>query len=222
MNPGRLPRIFCALILAALCTAAGAAAAGPDETAGDYRILGDESELRILVFSAGALGALGHNHVISSHALDGNVHVGPSPADSRFELSLPVASLVVDEPEARAAAGPAFEGEVGEEDRQGTRGNMLGDKLLDAARYPEVRILSASISGEFPRMTVHAQVEIKGSSHEVLLPASVAFYGDRLVAIGRAKVAHAELGLKPFSAALGTLRVADEIAFRYRIVARKE
>lgn len=214
-------RIACALILSAVCAAAGAAAADAGGPAGDYRVVSSESEVRVLIFSAGALGALGHNHVITSHALEGSVHVGASPADSRVELSLPVESLVVDAPEARAAAGPAFEGEVGEEDRRGTRENMLGDELLKAARYPEVRIVSESIAGEFSRMTLQARVEIKGSAHEVELPVSAAFSGDRLIAIGRTEISHADLGLEPFSAGFGALRVAEDMIFRYRIVAER-
>jgi polyisoprenoid-binding protein YceI len=211
-----------ALILWAVCATAGVAPAEPGAPAGDYRIVSDESELRVLIFSAGALGALGHNHVISSHGLVGSVHVGASPGDSRVELSLPVESLVVDAAEARASAGPAFEGEVDEEDRRGTRENMLGDELLDVARYPEVRIVTESISGEFAHMTVQARIEIRSSPHAVDLPVSVAFSGNRLVATGRTEISHAELGLEPFSAGFGTLRVADDMVFRYRIVAERD
>ncbi len=215
-------RTSCVLLLWALCPAPGAAAAGPDGPAGDYGVVSDESELRVLIFSAGALGGLGHDHVITSNAVEGRVRVGASPADSTVELSLPVESLVVDAPKARAAAGPGFEGDVPGDDRLGTRENMLGDKLLEAKRYPEVRIAAESISGEFSRMTVQARIEIKGSPHEVELPVSVAFHGSRLVAIGRTAISHPELGLEPFSAALGTLRVAEDMIFRYRIVAEKE
>lgn len=214
-------RIRCTLALWTVCAAAGVAADEPGGPAGEYRVVSDESELRVLIFSAGALGALGHNHVISAQALEGSVHVGASPSDSRVELSLPVEGLVVDAPDARAAAGPAFEGEVDEGDRRGTRENMLGDELLEAARYPQVRMTSVSISGEFSQMTVRVRIEIKGSPHEVELPVSVAFSGDRLFANGRGEISHAELGLEPFNAGFGTLRVAGDMVFRYRIVAEK-
>ena len=207
-----------ALLLWMLCLSPGVSAAGP---AAEYRVVSGESELRVLIFSAGALGALGHNHVISSRELEGRVRVGESASDSGFELSLSVESLVVDPPEARAAAGPGFEGEVEEADRQGTRENMLGDGLLEAARYPEVRIVSEAISGEFARMTVQARIQIKDSAHTVELPVSAAFHDDRLIAIGRTEISHAELGLKPFSAGFGTLRVAEDMILRYRIVAEK-
>lgn len=211
-------RFCCALLLWTLCPPPGVATA---VQAAEYRVVSDESELRVLVFSAGALGALGHNHVISSKALEGRVRVGESAPGSAFELLMPVGSLVVDPPEARAAAGRGFDGEVDEADRQGTRDNMLGGKLLEAGRYPEVRIVSESISGTFARMSVQARIEIKGSPHVLALPVSVAFHGDRLIAVGRAKISHAELGLDPVSAGFGTLRVARDMIFRYRIVAEQ-
>ena len=214
-------RLCCAVLLWALCPALDAAAAGPEAPAGEYRVVSGESELHVLIFSAGALGALGHNHVITSRALEGRVHVGASPTDSAFELTVPVESLVVDDPQARADAGAAFEGTVDADDRRGTRANMLGDKLLESETWPDVRIVSESISGAFPRMDVRATIEVKGSPHEVELAVSAAFQGDRLIALGRARIAHSELGLEPFSAGFGTLRVAEGMVFRYRIVAER-
>lgn len=195
----------------------GPAPAADEQTA--YRVLPGESVLEILVFRAGALARLGHNHVITSNGITGSVVVGESPADSSLELSLPVESLTVDDPEERAEAGAAFESEVSDEDRQGTRENMLSEKLLDADRYEEVRIVSQRISGEFSDMSVHAQIEIRGATHEIDLPVSVALYGDRLVATGRTDISHAELGLSPFTAGFGALRVSEDMMFRYRIVA---
>jgi hypothetical protein len=197
----------------------GGAPAAEDRAA--YRVVADESELEILVFRAGALAGLGHNHIITSHGLTGSVLVGASPADSAVELSMPVASLMVDEPDARAAAGSAFEGEVSDGDREGTRRNMLGKKVLDAERHDRLRVVSNGAFGEFQDMTVHAEIEIRGTRHEVDLPVSASFHGDRLIAVGRTDIAHSELGLRPFTAGLGTLRVAEEITLRYRIVATR-
>lgn len=215
--PFRLFWISCCVPILLFC---GHALAVGDTTT--YRVVAGESELRVLVFRAGALGRFGHNHIITSHGLTGTVLVGESPADSSIDLTLPVDSLEVDDPEARAEAGSVFEGAVDEEDIQGTRKNMMSDKVLHADEYNEIRVVSSAISGEFPDMTIHAQITVKGEEHEVELPVNASMYNDRIVATGRTDISHSELGLSPFSAALGTLRVADEMTFRYRIVAVKE
>lgn len=205
-----------ACIFLVLSWASGSAAAAEP---GAYRVLPDESEIDILVFRAGALGRLGHNHVVTANNVIGSVSVGDTATASTFELMLQVADLVVDDPEARAEAGPAFASDVSADDRAGTRRNMLGEELLEAARYPGIRVRSSGIAGDFDAMTVTAEIEIRGERHTVELPVTAVFYGDRLVATGRATLEHADIGLSPFTAAFGTLRVADETTFRYRIVA---
>ncbi|MGH8193308.1 MAG: YceI family protein [Woeseiaceae bacterium] len=194
----------------------------PADDAVRYRVVAGESELAVLVFRAGALGRFAHNHVISSNGITGTVLVGDTPADSSLDLTLNVDSLEVDDPEARADAGSVFEGTVDEKDIEGTRGNMLSDKLLDADRYKEIRIVSSGISGEFSDMTVDAQITIKGEQHNVELPVNAIVYGDRIVATGRTDISHSELGLSPFTAGFGTLSVAEDMTFRYRIVAVRE
>lgn len=188
-----------------------------------YRVVPEESVLEIFVFRAGALGRLGHNHVVTSRGLTGSVVVGEAPADSSVELSLPVRSLTVDDPEARVEAGAAFESDVSEEDREGTRKNMMGGRLLDAETYERVVIESQRIEGDdFSNVTISAEIDIKGEKHDVELPVSAVMYGDRLVATGMTDITHSELGLTPFRAGFGTLRVAEEMTFRYRIVAVEE
>lgn len=188
----------------------------------EYRVVPGESEVDILVFRAGALARLGHNHVITARNLNGRVSVGDTAAASSFELSLAVAGLTVDDPAARQEAGSAFTGEVAEGDRAGTRRNMLGTKLLDAGRYPEVRVRSTGITGDFGDMTVTAEIDIRDGRHVVELPVSAVLYGDRLVATGRATLVHSALELSPFTAGLGTLKTGDDLTFRYRIVAIAE
>jgi polyisoprenoid-binding protein YceI len=208
---------FAGLWLAACL--AGAAAAQP-ATRGEYRILPEESEVHVLVFRAGALGRLGHNHVVTARNVTGSVQVGDTPDASSFELAVTLAELVVDDPEARKQAGSAFGGKkVDEDDRAGTRRNMLGPRLLDAENHPEARVRSLTAEGDFDDLEVEAEIELRGARHTVELPVSVVFYGDRLVATGRTELTHAELGLEPFGAAAGTLRVAEELTFNYRIVA---
>lgn len=186
---------------------------------GEYRVAGEESEIHVLAFRSGALGRLGHNHVVSASRMDGRVTVGDTADRSAFELSLRVAELTVDDPGARAASGSAFAGDVSAADRDGTRRNMLGERLLDADRYPEVRVRSTAVTGTFEEMRVTAEVEIKGARRVVELPVNAVFYGGRLVATGRATLSHADLGLSPFTAGFGALKVADELTFRYRVVA---
>ena len=186
-----------------------------------YEVIAGESDLRIQVFRSGSLARLGHNHVISTSALSGSVLVGDSGTGRSIDIRIPVDSLRVDDPAIRAEEGQAFSAEMSEEDIAGTRENMLGRKLLQADEFDEIRVFSDRISGDLPQLTIEAEITIRGSTHVVELPVTVETYEDRLVASGRSEISHAELGLSPFSAGFGTLRVGEEMVFKYRITARK-
>ena len=62
-----------------------------------------QSDLHWLVYKAGALARLGHNHTIAAGDLTGNVAVDKGDLGaSRFELEFSVANLVVDDPMLRS------------------------------------------------------------------------------------------------------------------------
>lgn len=186
-----------------------------------YRLVPGESDLRVLVFRSGSLAGLGHNHVVSSQDLSGIVSAGDTAATSSIEILLPVESLVVDDPAIREKEGSAFSAETSEKDIRGTRRNLMSRKLLDGDRFEEIRIVAQRIFGEFPEINIEAAITIKGSQHLVDLPAIVERYEDRIVASGSTEISHAEFGLSPFTAAFGTMRVGEQMTFKYRIVARK-
>lgn len=191
-----------------------------DGIAGEqYRVLSGDSELRVLVFRAGSLATLAHSHVISSNALAGTVLLADTPADGAFDLHLPVDSLMVDDPDVRAEEGRAFSAAVSEKDRAGTRRNMLGTKLLEGDRFTDIHVTSQRISGDYPDVLIEAEVTIRGERYLLDLPAIVERYEDRVIATGSKEISHSDLGLRPFTAAFGTMRVGDPMTFKYRIVA---
>jgi hypothetical protein len=61
------------------------------------------------VYRDGLLARFGHNHVIESHAVRESVRLVAPPDQRRFELELPVADLIVDDPGARKAAKPGLQ-----------------------------------------------------------------------------------------------------------------
>ena len=101
------------------------------------RSIRKNSELRVLVYRAGALANLGHNHVMVNHGVTGAVQVGATLDASSFTLQVPVEAFVVDEAEARREEGSDFEGDIAEEAKAGTRLHMLSAALLDAAEVSD-------------------------------------------------------------------------------------
>src|SRR5271168_3241032 len=71
-----------------------------------YRVDETQSELRILVYRAGPLARLGHNHVMVNRAIRGTLSLAEEPGASVFSLTIPAAGFVVDDARARSEEGP--------------------------------------------------------------------------------------------------------------------
>jgi polyisoprenoid-binding protein YceI len=186
----------------AVAAALAIVAAGDAAAATRYRVEGDASELRILAYRAGPLAGLGHNHVVVTRALSGSVLLDETAGASSVRLEFPVTSLEVDDPDLRAAEGPAFEGSIPLDDITATRRNMLGPELLDADSYPVIRIESTVVEGTLPNLNVRVCVTIRGGEYPLEVPVSVNTFDGGLVAVGRLRLAHSAIGLEPFSVAL--------------------
>jgi polyisoprenoid-binding protein YceI len=187
-----------------------------------YTVNAAESLVLLHVYRGGALARLGHNHVVASKHLRGRLWAHPNLARSGFELSFPVAELIVDDPKLRAAAGPDFQSEVKPADKEGTRKNMLRPEVLDAERYPEVTMRSVRVGGspEAPKIT--AQLTIRDASREIEVPAKIDRNARRLRATGAFDINQSEFGMKPFSVGLGALEVQDRLHIEFDVVAEEE
>lgn len=185
-----------------------------------YRVVAAESELRVLVYRDGPMARLGHNHVLRSQALAGDIDLGGKGLDPRLSLAVPVASFSVDDPRLRVEEGEDFPGAVEENAIAGTRKNLLSEALLDGARFPEIRLTSRKVTGTAPDYKMTVAVEVKGAIHELTVPVRVDQSADELRATGTFTTTHAALGLKPLTVLGGLLSVRNEIRLRFRIVAR--
>jgi polyisoprenoid-binding protein YceI len=186
-----------------------------------YEVNPRSSQLSILVFRGGKFSRLGHNHVMTSQDVSGRVWVHPEFPRSGFELSFPVAQLVVDDAEARRAAGGDFPPDIPQSDKDGTRKNMLKPEVLDGEHYPQVKLQAAKVGGTLQAPQVTARITIKDATREVEVPVQVAIEGAKLSASGEFDILQTEFGIKPFSVALGTLEVQDRLHIKFRIVAEK-
>jgi polyisoprenoid-binding protein YceI len=179
------------------------------------------SNVAIHVFRGGTLARLGHNHVITAQQVTGRAWVHSSTDRSGFEVSFPVAQLIVDDPKARAAAGSEFPGEIPADDREGTRKNMLRAEVLDAEKFPAISLRSVKVSGALPKLQLVARITIKGVARDVTVPANVAIAGNKMTATGAFDIQQTSFGIKPFSIGLGALEVLDKLHVVFTLVGEK-
>lgn len=179
------------------------------------------SLLVVRVYRDGPMQKLGHNHLIASDALDGEIQLREPLTQSGFDLALPLESLLVDDPDARSGAGEDFSAPVPAKDREATRQNMLGEAVLAVARQPVLRLTAEELSGGPGEYQARVRVALRGEERVVTVPLSVTIEGGRLEARASFHLTHGDIGLVPFTAALGALRVRDDIGFDLRLEARR-
>ena len=185
-----------------------------------YRVDAARTDIRILVYRAGALASLGHNHVISAQGVSGSVYVQPLLEESSFELTLPVAELRLDDRQARDEEGESFSSQPTEADIEGTRRNMLGTRVLDFPRYPTIGIAGRLASAGTSPM-VQFTIRLKERLARSIVPVEIAIQNDVLTIRGSIELSHEELGLEPFSVMMGAIRVADIITLNFAITANR-
>jgi hypothetical protein len=195
---------------------APAAPAAPGEA---WNVTGSRLEVR--VYRDGPMQKLGHNHIITTDKLEGEITLRDPVVATGFTLRVPLESFVVDEAAARAAAGGDFTAPVPAQDAEGTRRNMLGEKLLDAAQHPVMTLASESISGEPGSYQAAVRVSLAGTEHVVTAPFTVTVEGEGLKAHAAFRLRHADVGLTPFTAALGALKVRDDFDVELTLEARR-
>ncbi len=179
----------------------------------------ERTVVTVIVRRAGPLAKLGHDHVITSADEAGSVWLGSTPADSSFELTLPVDRFDVDLPAARAAAGVEFAAPVPDDARTGTRHNLLRAEVLDKEHFPTITLRTSAASGAWPQPIVRVAVTLKGVEREQEIPVVVELDADGLTARGELRLNQTDFGITPFSVAGGAIRVADTLEIRFEIAA---
>jgi hypothetical protein len=188
-----------------------------------YIVDATQSDLHWLVYKAGTLARLGHNHTIAAGDLGGSVMVNSGNLSaSRFELEFSVAKLVVDDPMLRGTLGADFASVPTAEDIAGTTKNMLSDRVLDGEKHPRIRIVGTGPMTREGKQALAVQVEMLGRTVDLTVPTEVTIDGGELRAKGEFELNHADLGMQPFSVMLGALAVGEKLSFSYDIKARRD
>jgi hypothetical protein len=210
-----------------------------------FRIDEKQSELRILVYRAGPLARLGHNHVMVNRAIRGTVNWADEPGASVFSLVIPAAGFMVDDAQARSEEGPDFPGEISEDAKSGTLHNMLSAAVLDADEFPSITVNSIAVagapgesggtpgeSGGTPGATTPAAVapgtavlsatvaiSVAGHESKLEVPFTLQTDSNRLSATGSMELRQSTVGLTPYSLMLGALQVQDVMTIKFKFVA---
>jgi polyisoprenoid-binding protein YceI len=200
------------LVLTLLLAGASPAAADAD---GVYRIDGPRSSVVVSVGKSGLMSFAGHEHVVRTSQVDGEVSATASdPSRSAVKLTFAAAGLKVDEK--GEPAGDAAKVEAA----------MQSAKVLDVARFPTVTFTSTSVAARNAKegaydLDVAGDLTLHGVTHQVTLPLHVVAQGDTLTASGRLTLRQTDYGISPVTVA-GVVKVKDALDIEYQITATRQ
>jgi len=100
----------------------------------------------------------------------------------------------------------------------------MHEEVLETRRYREIRLVSSAIeasrTGEgLYRMKILGKLTLHGVERELEIPCTVIAGEDFLRANGEFSIRQSDYGIRPISAVGGSIRLKDELKFRFDIVA---
>ncbi len=159
-----------------------------------------QSAVTIHVFKSGLLSPFAHNHVVLA-PLGG---ASMDPEGLKAEVSFTTRDMRVMDPE------------VSDKDRAEIQSTMLGPKVLDAQKYPEIRFKSSKIEPTSPE---HYRVAGTLELHGTTRPISFEVTGTPEHYHGATRLKQSDFGIQPISLFGGSVKVKDELALEFDIYA---
>jgi polyisoprenoid-binding protein YceI len=194
-----------------------------DAGAAVYEVDPAASAVHIYVFRGGRAAQLGHNHVLSAPEFDGYVSLdGDAASAASFDLRFAFADLTIDDPALREATGGAFAGARSESDINGTRRNMLGKRVVDAATHPTLSIRSLAVAGDWPMLVARIAIDWRGYRREQDVVLQVEHDDASVRARGELVLRQTDFGITPLSILGGIIAVQDPVGVRFDIRARRQ
>lgn len=170
---------------------------------GTYWLTSESGELLVKTGRTGMGRRAGHDLVIEVTRWQGEVTVASAkPEDSMVSVEVDVESLEVRE-------GLGGVKSLTDKDRADIK-NTLRD-ILESEIHPKIRFNSTSVTRAAESVTVEGDLTIRGETERVTVSAEIT--DDRVR--GSATVAQTRWGIKPYSAFLGALKLADEVGVEF-------
>jgi hypothetical protein len=169
-------------------------------------VLAADSRVLIDLKAAGLLGAVGHDPTLTAIPSPVSLEVpegGGGELDVAIEVRIPVDAI---EPPA----------DMSPSDRAQMRDNLRGRDVLDAVHWPSIDF-RGRFAGTLVQGRLSGTLALRGAPRPVTLDVSISRRDGELVADGDWTGTLTDLGIKPFRALLGALKLKDWIRVRLRL-----
>jgi polyisoprenoid-binding protein YceI len=163
------------------------------------------AECFVFTYKEGLLSAVAHDLKIRVGSFQIDVAEDFSSVEATFDpMSLQV--------ECARVEGRDAPGTLSKRDRRTIEDNIVKE-VLEAKRYKEVRYASSHVQAKGEGYRIDGTLTLHGQSHSMRVP--VRREGDRYVA--EVRLHQPDFGIKPYRAALGTLKIRPDVDVRISV-----
>jgi polyisoprenoid-binding protein YceI len=179
-----------------------------------YRLAPEQSKFTVQAFAEGLFSAFGHDPVIQIRDFAGEVQFELGTfANASLRITVDPSSLAVNN-------------EVKEKDRLEIERTMR-EEVLESAKYGEIVFQSNNISvnrlaeGRC-RVRITGDLTLHGATQKNLwISAEATVSADSLRAQGEFSLKQTDFGIRPYSAAGGTIKLKNELKFSFEMVGKQ-
>ena len=179
-----------------------------------YTIVPSESSFWVFVGKTGLFSALAHDHEIGVKSFSGRVVVPAAGASGgSLEMEVEAPSLVV------------LDKKPSEEDKKKIFDSMHNE-VLESAKYQKITFKSVSVSdvkqtgNDAYSFVVNGDLTLHGVTKRIAVPVAATVTPQELRAAGKYTLKQTDYGIKPYSAAGGTIKVKNEVIVNFSILAK--
>jgi polyisoprenoid-binding protein YceI len=175
-----------------------------------------QSAITIHVFKSGLLSGFAHDHIVVAPVS----HAAIDPAGLTAEITVVTKEMKVTDPD------------VSDKDRAEIQSTMLGPKVLDQEKYPEIHFKSSRIEKTgAENYRVAGTLSLHGATKEITFdvtggpePGSQASAGVAHDGVGEhfhgaTKLKQSDFGIKPISLGGGSVKVKDQLELEFDVYA---
>lgn len=173
---------------------------------GSFSLGPQVGHVRLHTGRAGAAAKAGHDLVIEAKQWSGTATVdADNPSASSVSVDVVASSMEVVSGSGGAKA--LTDGDISKIKKN------ITDDILNTSKHPTISFRSTKVDGTPDAFTITGDLTIMGKTKSVTLNGKSA---DGKVT-GTGSIVQTEFGIKPFSALMGALKVADEVGISFEI-----
>lgn len=178
-----------------------------------YSLIAAKSRFTVQAFSRGALSAFAHDPLIAIRDFTGELRFELDGGGSQLTIEIKAASLEV-------------AGNVPEKDKTEVQRAMQED-VLESSKFPKIgyrstTITAGKITEAWYRLQCTGELSLHGARNTLHLECQLRLMDDECQLSGAFGVSQAAYRIKEVSAAVGMIKLKDELKFNFDVVGKKQ